>query len=444
MNRQYFGTDGVRGLYGGPVMNEDFAARLGYAAAIWLAPQTDVVIGRDTRFSSAALEAAIARGLRAGGAMPISLGVLPTPAVSRATRVRGAALGVVITASHNPVEDNGIKFFGPGGNKLKEVEEMRIEQLLPASAPAVDATTLPEADLKAVAEDYLSSMTGLLAAGSLQGWRIVVDTANGSTCATTPAVLRRLGAEVIGIADAPDGRNINAQVGSEYPELLGARVRAEQARIGIAHDGDGDRCVFCDETGTVLDGDEVLTLLARHALSGGFLMNNTLVVTHQSNLGVDSALAAAGGRVVRTNIGDRYVMERMREEGATLGGESSGHIIFSDLSPTGDGLIAALKVIDVMLETCKPLSELRHGLKKFPQASAALAVREKPALATLTRLTAAIHEVEAELGSRGRVMVRYSGTESKIRLLVEGPDASAVEKGMAKLKQALVAEGLLV
>lgn len=443
MNRQYFGTDGVRGLYGGPVMNEAFATRLGFAAATWLAPLTEVVIGRDTRASSSALEVAIARGLRAGGANPVSLGVLPTPAVSRATRVRGAALGIVITASHNPVEDNGIKFFGSGGGKLKEVEEMRIEQLLPAEVPPTDAATLPEVDTTAVAEDYFTAMLSLLPPGALQGWRIVVDTANGSTCATTPTVLRRLGAEVIGIGDAPDGQNINARVGSEYPEQLANRVRAENARLGIAHDGDGDRCVLCDETGTVLDGDEVLTLLARHALAGGLLMNNTLVVTHQSNLGVDAGLAAAGGRVVRTNIGDRYVMERMREEGATLGGESSGHIIFSDLSPTGDGLIAALKVIDVMLETGKPLSELRQGLKKFPQGTAALAVRDKPALATLTKLTAAIRDVETDLGTRGRVMVRYSGTESKIRLLVEGPVATAVEAGLARLKQALVDEGLL-
>jgi phosphoglucosamine mutase len=423
-------------------MNEDFAARLGFAAATWLAPQTEVVIGRDTRFSSVALEAAIVRGLRAGGARPVSLGVLPTPAVSRATRVRGVALGVVITASHNPVEDNGIKFFGSGGTKLKEVEEMRIEQLLPADVPAA-TTDAPVATVTTAVDDYLSGMMGLLPAGSLNGWRVVVDTANGSTCATTPAVLRRLGAEVISIGNSPDGRNINAGCGSEYPAQLAERVKKDRARLGIAHDGDGDRCVFCDETGTVLDGDEVLTLLARHALTGGLLMNNTLVVTHQSNLGVDAALAAAGGRVVRTDIGDRYVMQRMREEGATLGGESSGHIIFSDLSPTGDGLIAALKVIDVMLETRRPLSELRQGLKKFPQASAALAVKSKPALSTLTRLTVAIREVETDLDTRGRVMVRYSGTEPKIRLLVEGPVAETVDAGIAKLKQALVAEGLL-
>ena len=445
MNRKYFGTDGVRGLYGGPVMNEAFARRLGLAVASWLPPQSDVLMGRDTRYSGLSLERAMAQGLRAGGANPISLGVVPTPAVSRAVRARGAALGVVITASHNPAEDNGIKLFGQGGVKLKEVEEMRIEQLLPAdgAVPAAAEPAIAEPGPVAGLDDYITAMLGLLPAGALAGWRIVVDTANGATCATTPVVLRALGAEVIGIGDAPDGRNINANIGSEHPEQLALRVRAEKARIGIAHDGDGDRCVLCDETGTVLDGDELLTLLARHQLQDGLLMNNTLVVTRQSNLGVDSALAALGGRVVRTEIGDRYVRERMREEGATLGGESSGHIIFFDLSPTGDGLIAALKVIDVMLATGQPLSELRGVLKKFPQATAAVKVREKPPLASLVKLTAAIHAVETALGTRGRVMVRYSGTEPKLRFLVEGPADDAVQAGLTTLTEALKAEGLV-
>lgn len=426
-------------------MNESFARRLGLAAASWLPPKSDVLMGRDTRYSSLPLERAMAQGLRAGGANPISLGVVPTPAVSRAVRARGAALGVVITASHNPAEDNGIKLFGQGGVKLKEVEEMRIEQLLPedVAIPAAAEPVIAETGAATGLEEYLTAMRGLLPAGALAGWRIVVDTANGATCATTPVVLRALGAEVIGIGDAPDGRNINAKIGSEHPEQLARRVREEKARIGIAHDGDGDRCVLCDETGTVLDGDELLTLLARHALQDGLLMNNTLVVTHQSNLGVDSVLAALGGRVVRTQIGDRYVRERMREEGATLGGESSGHIIFSDLSPTGDGLIAALKVIDVMLSTGQPLSELRGVLKKFPQATAAITVREKPPLASLAKLSAAIHEVETALGTRGRVMVRYSGTEPKLRFLVEGPASDAVQAGITKLTDALKAEGLV-
>jgi phosphoglucosamine mutase len=442
MNRKYFGTDGVRGGYGGPLMNEDFAARLGFAAAKWLGSRQDVLIGRDPRYSGTSLEAAMARGLRAGGANPISLGIIPTPAVARTMRVTRAALGVVITASHNPAEDNGIKFFGPAGLKLKDAEELSIENLLPAEVPAMPANDPPMETRPTAVSDYVAAMTGLLPANALKGWKIVVDTAHGATCGTTPVVLRALGAEVIGLGESPNGRNINEQVGSEHPGQMAAQVLATGARLGIAHDGDGDRCVLSDEAGHVLDGDEILTLLARHALKSDSLMNNTLVVTHQSNLGVDASLAHFGGRVVRTPIGDRYVMQRMREEGATLGGESSGHIICSDISPTGDGLIASLRVIEVMLETGKPLSELRRALRKFPQLTAAIPVKEKTPLASLTKLTAALRQVETDLGSKGRVMARYSGTETKLRLLVEGPTDDEVAAGMEKLKAAVREEGI--
>jgi len=438
MTRTYFGTDGVRGVYGGPVMNEDFATRLGFAAAKWIGGRGKVLLGRDTRFSGPALEAAIARGLRAGGAEPVSLGVLPTPAVARAVRVRAAALGVVITASHNPAADNGIKFFGRGGVKLGDADELAIETLLPEHV-AVPAENDGPADARAVA-DYIDAATALLAPGALRGWRIVVDTANGATCDTTPVVLRALGAEAIGIGDAPDGRNINAGVGSEHPEKLAARVVAERARLGVAHDGDGDRMVVCDEQGVVLDGDEVLTLLATHALARGRLVRNTLVTTVQSNLGVDVAIAAAGGRVLRTAVGDRYVSERMVAEGAMLGGESSGHIICADISPAGDGLVAVLKVIEVMLATGKPLSELRRGLKKFPQLTAALRVREKKSFAALPKLAATIRALESELGARGRVLVRWSGTEAKLRLLVEGETEALVRDGIARLEAAARSE----
>ena len=439
MSRKYFGTDGVRGEYGGPIVNEDFARRLGLAAAAWLPRKGRVVVGRDTRYSGASLEAAVMHGLAAGGADPVSLGVLPTPAVARAVRHEGAVLGVVITASHNPAADNGIKFFGAGGVKLTDDEELRLEQLLPLHAEPEAARALPgrngTAD-RAVA-NYISAAAQLLRSQALDGWRIVLDTANGATCATTPVVLRALGATLIGIGDAPDGRNINAGVGSEHPEQLAARVRAERARLGIAHDGDGDRCVLCDENGDVLDGDEILTLLAKHALSRGRLVKNTLVITVQSNLGVDAAIAAAGGRVLRTSVGDRYVIERMLAEGATLGGESSGHIICSEVSPTGDGLVAALKVLEVMLESGQPLSELRRALVKFPQLTAALKVSEKKPLASLPRLAETIRILENELGGAGRVLVRYSGTEAKLRLLVEGPTEAVVQEGIARLERAV-------
>lgn len=436
MTRQFFGTDGVRGPYGGPLINEDFAARLACAAANWTGGAGRALIGRDTRASGVALESAVARGLAAGGMQPVALGIVPTPAVARAVRTTGATLGVVLTASHNPAEDNGIKFFGAGGVKLTDTQEAQIEQALPPQLAASERALGRIEVCGEPTKDYLAAALQVLPAGSLRGWRIVVDTAHGATCGTTPLVLRTLGAEVIGIGDAPDGHNINAGVGSEHPAQLAARARDERARLGIAHDGDGDRCVLCDEHGDVLDGDEILTVLATHALGRDRLVKRTLVVTMQSNLGVDAAVTAAGGRVLRTNVGDRYVIERMRAEGTTLGGESSGHIVCSDVSPTGDGLVAALKVLEVMIETGRPLSELRRVLRKFPQASAALRVREKTPLDGLGALQAAIGELERELGAGGRVLVRYSGTEPKLRLLVEASDDTSVRAGLARLESA--------
>lgn len=433
LKRHYFGTDGVRGVYGGSLMNEDFAWRLGAAAAAWLRAKGmvsgAVLIGRDTRTSGVSLAQAVADGLAQGGFEPLSLGILPTPAVSRAVRARKAALGVVVTASHNPASDNGIKFFGAAGLKLTDADEAAIEALLPARRTDIAESMFKHAD---GISDYLYAMEGILH-GRLAGWKIVLDTANGATVHTSGTVLRDHGAQVIALGAEPDGLNINDGCGSEHPEKLAAAVREHGARLGIAHDGDGDRCVLCDEQGVVLDGDELLTILALHALQQGKLANDTLVVTVQSNLGVDAAVGAAGGRVLRTAVGDRYVIERMLAEGAQLGGESSGHILCTDVSPTGDGLVAALKVIAVMLATGKPLSELRRGLRKFPQLSTALKVRDKKPLEALPLLPAVIQTIERELGTQGRVLVRYSGTESKLRLLVEGPTDAVVKAALDRL-----------
>jgi phosphoglucosamine mutase len=440
VKRLYFGTDGVRGPVGGDLMNPRFAARLGVAVGRWLGRPGRVFVGRDTRRSGPEIEAAVILGLRESGTVPESLGVVPTPAVARAVRVHGGVLGVVITASHNPACDNGIKFFGPGGVKLTDAQEAEIEGLLPADGSDCARVPGTASRVGAGAEDYVGAARRLLPEGSLAGWRIVVDTANGATCGTTPLVLQALGAEVIGLGDRPDGLNINAGVGSEHPGPMAERVLAEGARLGIAHDGDGDRCVLCDEAGGILDGDEILTILATHALARGALSGNILVATHQSNLGVDEAVAAAGGRVVRTDIGDRYVSARMRAEGATLGGESSGHVICADVSPTGDGLVAALRVIDVMRLTGRPLSELRRRLRKYPQRTAALRVRERKPLERLAHVAAAVRELEGALGARGRVMVRYSGTEAKLRLLVEGPTEEDVQAALTRLDAAVRAD----
>jgi len=451
MRRIYFGTDGVRGTFGGPLINPEFAERLGSAVGRWLrgapgaAAQPVVLVGRDSRESGPVLEAAIAGGLEGAGCAVRLLGVLPTPAVARAVRRSGAALGVVITASHNPAADNGLKFFGPGGRKLSDEQEAAIEATLPAKPPVAAPPALPprfgpDAATPSARADYVAAAAALLPVGALGGWRIVLDTANGATAGTSPSVLRALGAEVVGLGAEPDGRNINADVGSEHPAAMAALVRKTGARLGIAHDGDGDRCILCDERGELLDGDEMLTILATHALRAGRLAARTLVVTVHSNLGVDAAVTQAGGRVVRTAVGDRYVAEGMLAAGATLGGESSGHLIFSELSPTGDGLVAALKVIEVMLETGQPLSVLRTALRKFPQASAAVPARVKIPLAELPELAAATRALETELGGRGRVLVRYSGTEPTLRILVEGPDEAQVKAGLARLKAAARAE----
>jgi phosphoglucosamine mutase len=276
--------------------------------------------------------------------------------------------------------------------------------------------------------------------GRLAGWAIVLDTAHGATVHTSGQVLRDHGAWVIAIGADPDGLNINEGVGSEHPEKMCAAVREHGARLGIAHDGDGDRCVLCDEAGVVLDGDELLTILALHALKQNQLAKNTLVVTVQSNLGVEAAVTAAGGRVCRTPVGDRYVIERMLAEGASLGGESSGHVICADVAPTGDGLVAALKVLDVMLATGLPLSELRRALVKFPQLSVALKVKEKKPLESLRTLPATIRAIEIELAENGRVLVRYSGTEAKLRLLVEGPTDAIVQAALDRLVAAARAD----
>jgi phosphoglucosamine mutase len=433
MKRRYFGTDGVRGAFGGPVINPEFAARLAEAAARWTGGEQAVLVGRDTRDSGVALLDGLVAGFAAVGWTVVDLGVVPTPAVARAVRTRENPLGVVLTASHNPATDNGIKFFGPGGIKLSDEQEAAIEALLPTQS----ATTTGEVEKSFdVLEAYLRDLAAYRPDGGLAGWKIVVDTANGATTQTTPFLLERFGAEVIRIGATPNGHNINAGVGSEHPGAMAEQVVASGAALGVAHDGDGDRCVLCDETGAVLDGDEILTILACDGLRSKTLQNNTLVVTEQSNLGVDAVIKSAGGTVLRTSIGDRYVAERMRAVGASLGGESSGHIICDEIGPTGDGLGAALKILQVMRSSGKPLSELRRRLQKFPQQVGAIAVAQKRPLADCPHLASAIVELEAELGDKGRLLVRYSGTEPKLRLLVEGSTPEVVAATYERLERA--------
>jgi len=437
MKRRYFGTDGVRGRVDGAVVNADFFARLGVAAGTWFGGRGEALIGWDTRASGPELAEGVARGLAAAGLSSHLAGVVPTPAIARAASQRGM-LGVMITASHNPATDNGIKFFHANGTKLSDEEEGAIEALVPEAAPAVGATKVPV--WTEVLGDYLAACAALLPAGALAGWKLVVDTAHGATCGSTPEVLRGLGAEVIGLGDAPDGTNINAGVGSEHPESLGEAVRRHGARLGLAHDGDGDRVVFCDESGALVAGDEILGLLGLQARRDGRLAADTLVVTVQSNLGVDAALAAVGAKVERTPVGDRHVAARMRELGAMLGGESSGHIICAEHADTGDGLVAALQVLAVMHRSGQSLGALRRQVSLFPQRSGTVTVTERRPLENCATLQDAMRRIEASLGARGRLLVRYSGTEPKLRLLVEGPDEAAVRAAYAELDGAARAD----
>ena len=442
---KYFGTDGIRGAFGGDLINPGFAFRLGSAMGRYLSTSEgedslNAVVGMDTRLSGPELVGALVEGLSQHGVCVHDLGVVPTPSIAQALLEQQADLGIAVTASHNPASDNGIKLFDRNGHKFSDEEEARIEGLVDAEASRPADLPVAKSYPLNGAAFYVNYMRSLMDQNCLCDWKIVLDLANGATCETTPAVFARWGAELVLIGDQPNGENINLGVGSEYPQLLGQAVLEHQANLGIAHDGDGDRLVVCDETGAVVDGDILLGLLALHGLRAGTLRNDTLVATIQSNLGLDHAVRDAGGKVERVDVGDRNVARRMREIDANVGGESSGHIIFSDFATTGDGLLAAIKVMDLMCQTGKPLSELRQGIRLFPQATLNVRVAEKKPLDGLATLSGVVAAVEKGFGEDGRVLVRYSGTEPKLRLLVEGKDEAQVEVALAKLEQAVRAD----
>lgn len=435
---KYFGTDGIRGTYGDARINPDLAYRLGSALGHYIARDKkglplNAVIGRDTRISGPALCDALIQGLNKHGVYVHDAGIVPTPAVARAVLRQDADIGIAVTASHNPAADNGIKLFNAQGCKYDESSELQIEALLEVEPPRPAEPPLPESYPLDAAADYVNYIRSLMNQNCLSGWKIVLDLANGATCETTPATFRRWGAELHLIGDNPDGENINDEVGSEHPEQLGAKVRAISANIGIAHDGDGDRLVVCDDRGERLEGEVLLGLFGVYALRSGALKSKTLVTTVHSNLGLDRAVRDAGGQIERVAVGDRNVAGRMREIGSNLGGESSGHIIFSDFATTGDGLLAVVKLIDLICRTGKPLSELRKEVTLFPQQTRNLPVARKRPLDQLPQLPGAIAAATAALGEDGRVLVRYSGTEPKLRLLVEGVDERLISTHMKTL-----------
>lgn len=416
-------------------MTSAFAYRAGVAAARYFSSGSGparFVLGRDTRSSGVPLEAALLAGLREEGAEAASIGVLPTAAIALVTQAQKAAAGIMISASHNPHTDNGIKFFSGAGAKLPDEAEEKIEALLEEVPAAEGKAGLEEVpgfacDEKAYAI-YAEKLKGSLEPGlHLQGLKIHVDAANGAAWQSTPRFLSDLGAEVETIEAAPDGRNINENCGSQHPEKLQELLRAKGRGVGLAHDGDADRLVLIDESGEALDGDELLAIAAAALKAKGRLKKDCLVATVMSNLGLDEAMAARGIQVYRSGVGDRYVLELMLQQGACVGGEQSGHMLFLDHAPTGDGLLSALQIFQHMKETGKPLSELRKILRKYPQHLINVKVREKLALEQMPEVQAALAEVEAHLGFTGRAFLRYSGTENKVRLLLESRDGRDFE-----------------
>jgi len=437
MSRRYFGTDGVRGRAGVTPITAEFAEKLGRALVKVLGVHRPVVaIGRDTRASGPMLEEALARGIVSAGGDVRLLGVLPTPGVAAYVTDHGLAAGAVISASHNPACDNGIKFFSGDGFKLPDETELAIEGQLDAPAAGV-----PPGRISNVgdAEDlYIAHALRSLPEGfSLRGLKIAVDCANGAAFETTPSALRALGADVRVFHAAPDGQNINADCGSTVAKEISRLVKETGAQVGLSHDGDADRLLLCDETGDPLDGDELLAMTGLDLLRRGELAGSTVVATVMSNLGLDEAIEQAGGKVVRTAVGDRYVLEAMRAGGFILGGEQSGHMIFLRHGTTGDGLVSALQILRLMAGSGKPLSELRKVLHKYPQAQRAVAVKSKPPLETVPQVQTAMTAAEQALAPRGRVLVRYSGTEPKLRILLEGRDTALLEDHADRIASAV-------
>ncbi len=427
MTRRYFGTDGIRGRAGEPPITAEFAERLGRALVRVLGIDRPVVaIGRDTRASGPMLEEALARGITSAGGDVRLLGVLPTPGVAALVVEDKLAAGAVISASHNPAHDNGIKFFSGDGFKLPDDTEWAIEQELDAPARHTAPGKVTTAD-DAVARYVGHALRSLPSGFSLRGLKIALDCANGAASEATPSALRALGADVQVFHASPDGQNINDGCGSTVAGEISRLVKETGAQVGLSHDGDADRLLLCDETGDPLDGDELLAMAGLDLLRRDELAGGTVVATVMSNLGLDEAIEQAGGKVVRTGVGDRYVLEAMRAGGFVLGGEQSGHMIFLRHGTTGDGLVSALQIFRLMAESGKPLSELRKVLHKYPQAQRAVAVKAKPPLETVPEVQAAITAAEEALAPRGRVLVRYSGTEPKLRILLEGRDAAVLE-----------------
>jgi phosphoglucosamine mutase len=448
--RKLFGTDGIRGVANQDPMTAEVALRLGQAVAQRFRHSERpgrIVIGKDTRLSGYMLENALVAGIVTAGADVMLVGPLPTPGIAFITSSMRADAGVVISASHNPYQDNGIKIFAADGFKLPDEVEADLERRMEDIAAGTGGGRAEAGAIgKAVRiEDargrYVQFLKQVFPKEfTLDGIKIVVDCANGAAYQVAPHVFEELGAKVVALGVSPDGRNINEGCGALHPEKLAAEVNRAGAHLGVALDGDADRLILVDERGVVVDGDQVMAILGTRMLEAGTLPKCTVVATVMSNLGLERALVAKGGKLLRTAVGDRYVVEQMRADGLLLGGEQSGHIIFLDHATTGDGMVAALRVLAIMRAERKTLSELGRAMVRYPQVLLNFAVERKRPLEEMPRVQAVIARIEGDLGSEGRVVVRYSGTESKARVMIEGQDLGDIRARAEEIAESLKRE----
>jgi phosphoglucosamine mutase len=433
--QRLFGTDGIRGVANEPPLTPDLAYRVGRELVATLAAQrTDgsrlrLVIGRDTRRSGPLLEAAMVAGLLSAGADCYTVGVLPTPGIALLTRALDAHGGIVLSASHNAFEDNGIKLFSAQGTKFPDAWEAQIEARLAAAdaAPRARGADIGRLVHYDRAEKYYVDFLTRCFPLDLAGLTVVIDCAHGATFRVGPSVFRRLGARVVAICAQPDGTNINADCGALHPDGLQRRLRTVRADVGFAFDGDGDRLISVDHLGEIRDGDYALAIAGRHMAQQRRLNGNMVVTTVMANLGLDESLKTAGIRVVKTQVGDRYVHEEMQKTGANLGGEQSGHLLFPDHMPTGDGILSALALLSVVRETGEPLASLATCMRKFPQVLVNVRVRSKPPIESIQGLGDRVGAFEKEMDGVGRVLIRYSGTEALARVMIEGADAGRIQ-----------------
>lgn len=447
IERKLFGTDGIRAIAGEAPLDATtiFATGLALGHSLpRIAAEPRVILGRDTRESSPWIAAMLAAGLRKAGAEVESAGVITTPAVAFLTRKHGFAAGVVISASHNPWRDNGIKLFGADGYKLPDAVELAMEDEILSHARLATApdpaTVAPLADNAALQSDYIQFLVDCVPGLALDGLRIVADCANGAAAAIAPELFRRLGGDVTLLNISPDGRNINDHCGALHPQWVAHEVQQRGAHLGVTFDGDADRCMLAGANGRVINGDAILLMAARDLKERELLAGDLVVATTMSNMGLEAALKRSGIRMLRAPVGDRYVLEMMLKENAALGGEQSGHMLFPHLATTGDGLLTALVVLDLIARTGKSIEELTADLKVFPQVIVNVKVREKKPLESIPAVRARIREAEEELNGSGRVVIRYSGTESLARVMIEAESEEAMRRHANAIADAIRAE----